>query len=119
MIEPHVTLWYSVSASEVGKMSKAQKAAATAAFSALANFVKTNFGYAAEDWSMFGNTQISVDIALDEQALEKLRNLAAAPGLPTLHHATFMSELNKVQAAPTIIEAVAAELGSRNIPYEL
>jgi hypothetical protein len=118
MIEPHVTLWYVVSASEVGKMFKAQKAAATTAFRALTDFVKTNSGYIAEDWSMFGDTQITVDIALDKQALEKLKKLAAAPGLPILHNATFMSEMNKVQAAPAVIKAIAAELARLDIPCE-
>jgi hypothetical protein len=119
MIEPHVTLWYTISAKEVGKMSKARKAAAATAFEALGDFVKTNFGYAAEDWSMFGDTQVCVDIALNEQTLEKLKNLTTAPGLPTLQNATFMREPNNAQATPAVIDGVTGELTRLKIPYEL
>jgi hypothetical protein len=119
MIGPHVTLWYSVPAKEAGKMSKARKAAVAAAFEALADFVKTNSGYAAEDWSMFGDTQVCVDIALDEQTLKKLKNLTTAPGLPTLQNATFMREPNNAQATPAVIDGVTSELARLKIPYEL
>ena len=119
MKAPFITLWYSITREQASKMSAKKKSEAGASISKLAQYVKVNLGYLAEDWSMFGDTSVSVDIVLDEAAVAHIAALAAAPGLPKISRAVLVvSEPDGQQAAAAVVAAVIAEIKRLRVSCE-
>lgn len=84
MYEPHLTVWVGeISATEAGKLSKSQITTFQASVTALVAFSKAR-GLPVEDWSMFGDTRLTIDIPINAAAPATLLAYASDPSLPTI-----------------------------------
>lgn len=111
MNEPHLTLWVGeINAAESLKLGKQKIAAFRASVDALVAFGKAN-GLPVEDWSMFGDTRLTLDIPVGPNAVALLGAYAANPALPKIgHFVTFCFE-DADAAQATALAAAAAKFG--------
>lgn len=105
MNTPHLTVWINVTSTETGKMSRRKTDAFRAQVHRLVEFQRASGGPKVEDWSLLGNTNLSVDIDLTADGPTRLESLLTAEGLPPFNHYNFFGE-DRVD--PTIVAAMEA-----------
>lgn len=87
MHEPHLTLWVGdIPATESLKMGKKQIADFRRSVDVLVAFGKKH-GLPVEDWSMLGDTRLTIDIPVGPKAVEQFEAYTADSALPQIDHA--------------------------------
>jgi hypothetical protein len=115
----HLTLWYGVSAEVGARYSKREIVDLNTSITLLVLFAKDHGRLAVEDWSMFGDTNISIDIPFDADGPARLTELLDEPDLLVFTHYTELDEClledgTVVVADPVIVatmKSIAEEHG--------